>query len=456
MSVLDAGLTATLSREFASKQHDNQQKIKIFSTLESCYISVVSFIIIFFVFFSGYISTNWLKLNKLNPQDVAFYLKIMGSGIAIQMLCNFYMGGLIGLEKQIKANTYQVGWGVLRNGVVILVLFIKPNLTIFFSWQILTTVIYGLVLRYSVKKNLAGKPDFSFRFTFNKEILRMVGRFTAGMLLISFIQSINTQLDKVLMSKLFNLNELGFYTIANSLAQGILTIVGPVSVALLPRLTSLFTENKADEAIALFHKVYLAISIIVFSFAANLIFNGHNVIYIWTGNMKIADSAYRYVPFLVAGNTLLATLVFPFNIAIANKYTRLNNIIGIVSLLFTIPMYWFMLKKFGPVGASFSWFLLQLLITPVYMYYINTLFLKAKSTLHILIKELLFPAVVALFVAYLFSTVKIPSTGRLIMLLWVGLATIVTLLINIGVFLPRAQIKVLLNLLSVKLKLNKS
>ena len=454
-SFLDAGLTATLSREFASKEHDPQKKVRIFSTLESCYLLVVVFIIVIFVFFSGYIATNWLKLNQLDPQKAAFYLKIIGTGVALQLLCNFYVGGLMGLERQVKANKYQIAWGIMRNGVVVLILYFYPTLTAFFCWQIFTTVVYVLVLRFSIVRLLLGNSRFYFKFNFDKDIIRIIGGFASGMFFISLVQSINTQLDKIIISKSFNVKELGYYTIANSLAQGLLIMVGPISVALLPRLTALFSENRSAEAVKLFHKAYLIISILVFSVAANLMFNGHNIIWAWTGNMKIADVSYKYVPFLAAGSAILATLVFPFNIAIANKYTRLNNILGIATLMFTIPMYWFMVKRFGPIGAAFSWFLLQLIITPVYIHYINKLFLKVKSTFQILFKEFFLPAIISLLVAFLFSIIKTPVTSRLFIVLWIGIATISTMAINIFILVPLAQIKGVYNLVSIKSKVSK-
>ena len=41
------------------------------------------------------------------------------------------MGGLLGLEKQVKANIYQIGWGILRNGLVIFGIWLVPSLEMF-------------------------------------------------------------------------------------------------------------------------------------------------------------------------------------------------------------------------------------------------------------------------------------------------------------------------------------
>jgi hypothetical protein len=51
------------------------------------------------------------------------------------------MGGLLGLEEQVKANMYQMGWGILRNGLVVLGLLFVPTLEMFFIWQTIDRIV---------------------------------------------------------------------------------------------------------------------------------------------------------------------------------------------------------------------------------------------------------------------------------------------------------------------------
>src|SRR5665647_1926499 len=128
MSILDGGLTATLSRELARSDNSHKEKIKIFKTIESTYFIIIGFCIISAFCLSGVIANNWLILSAFDPHRVTLFLRIISFDIGFQLLLSFYLGGLLGLEKQVEANIYQMSWGILRNGLVIVAIIFVPSL----------------------------------------------------------------------------------------------------------------------------------------------------------------------------------------------------------------------------------------------------------------------------------------------------------------------------------------
>lgn len=156
MAIMDAGLSSTLSREFSRLDNSKNEKIRIFKTLESSYFILIG-IVIFLVFsLSGVLADKWLNLEAYDPANVSFFLKIISFDIGFQLLFRFYIGGLMGLEKQVKANIYQMGWGILRNGCVIFVLLFKPALELFFIWQTGFTILFALIVKIALEKDLIG------------------------------------------------------------------------------------------------------------------------------------------------------------------------------------------------------------------------------------------------------------------------------------------------------------
>lgn len=111
MAVLDAGLTATLSREFSKSDNSKTEKFAIFKTLESTYQIIVLLTILIVVFSSDYIASNGINLKTFAVDDVAYFIKIIAFDIGFQLLLRFYLGGFLGLEKQVKANAFQVFGG---------------------------------------------------------------------------------------------------------------------------------------------------------------------------------------------------------------------------------------------------------------------------------------------------------------------------------------------------------
>ena len=426
LAVVDSGLTATMSREFASSRNDALQRRRVFYSLETCYLIIMLILILFFLFFSEAIAYKWLNLNTISPDVVVNCLKIIGLGFSFQLLSNFYLGGLFGLERQVTANAYQVGMGIMRNGIVLIPLIYKPDLYIFFAWQSVIVIIYTLLLRRSLVKTAFGSENRASLLKIDPEVIKIVCRFAGGIMLISVIATLNTQMDKLAISKLLPIGKLGLYTLAYSLAQGILLFVNPLGTAVLPRFTSLFTGNRITEASELYNTIFLLSSILVFSVGANLAMNGESLIWIWTGNTSTARDVAPFIPWLTLGMVMLAIQIIPFNVALANAYTRLTALLGLASLLITLPGYWIMTSRMGPGGAAIVWAAVQIIITPVFILIINKKYIRGISSYVLIIKNILYPALISVLIALLFSAVGVHSESRWLMLLWIALSTLVT------------------------------
>ena len=446
MAILDVGLTATLSREFARLDNSLTKKIRIFKTVESSYFIITGVSIAILYALSDIIAFRWVNLNNFKPEKVSFFIKIISFGIGFQMLLRFYMGGLLGLEKQIKANIFQISWGIARNGLVVVVILFFPSLEVFFIWQTLSTVIFAVVLKLTLNKYLTGKYVFDLIPKFEKAVFKNIWRFAGGMFLISLVASLNSQMDKLAISKFLSVESLGYYTLAVSLSMAIYIFANPISVALLPRFTALYSTGNYISASLLFRKVNIFIGIFVFAMMANMSFFAEKLIWIWTGNKELAKESYIYLPIVSISYTMLSLSIFPYNIAIANGYTKLNNLLGLISLFVTLPGYWISTKFYGGIGAASIFCIVQFLYTLIYIYFIKKKFLKDITFKSLYVNQMFFPALISLSIAYGFSL--IPSNilvGRIENLLWVGFSTIITIIISSLLLIPLDHLKQVIN-----------
>ncbi len=423
MSILDSGLSSTLSREFALKNTSHLFKVRSFTTFEMLYFGISLVVVLLTAIFSHHIANNWLNLDTINPLRMSYYLKIMGIGISFELLSNFYFGGLMGLEQQLKANSYKIGWGITRNALVIIPLHYYPSLALFFVWQTVATITYTFLLRRVLLLKLNENIPLLRKPLFDTEILRRTWKFAAGIFLIALVASLNTQMDKLAISKILPITTLGYYTLSVSLSQSIVLLVTPVSIAILPRFTALFSEKKVDEASQLYEKYSVFITIIVLSFGFNIILFSENLIWIWTGSEELAFNAYQFIPYLTIGAMMLSFQYLPYSVAIANGYTKINNYLGLFSLIITIPGYWIMTKYFGAIGAAITYCSVQILITPIYIYFVSNRFLTNKVSILEILGRVIGPLLVILIIAGLFSQIQIGTESRLIRLLWIGLST---------------------------------
>ena len=69
---------------------------------------------------------------------------------------------------------------IIRNGVVVIVINIKPTLEIFFLWQTRTTIIYVLLLRLSLLKIIENPNPFFIKLRIEKDITLKIWKFAMG------------------------------------------------------------------------------------------------------------------------------------------------------------------------------------------------------------------------------------------------------------------------------------
>lgn len=441
MAILDSGLTATLSREFARKDTNEKEKLRVFNTLETCYLIVVVLCIAAVFFSSSFIANHWVNVKNFSPNQISYFIKIISFEIGFQLLFRFYSGGLLGLEKQVEANMYQVGWGITRNAIILIPLAFYPRLDVFFIWQAVATFIFTIIIKFSLQKKL-GEALGSFRFKIDKSVLGNVGKFAGGMMLIAFVSALNTQLDKITISKLLSLDNLGYYTLAVSLSQGLIVLVNPVTTALLPRLTAHYSFSEKEKASSIFRESSILISVFMFSIMLTMAFFAEDIVWIWTGDVKIAEQTHLLVPIILFSYCMIALQMLPYNVAIANGSTKINNVLGILSLIITIPGYLIFTEKYGAIGAASVFCIVQTLTTFVYFFYINKRFLNLTFFTDIVLKRLLLPLLASGVVVFLFS--MIPNhfqNNRFLALIWIGFCLIITITIIMPIFVPLLEIK---------------
>lgn len=442
MAILDVGLTATLSREFARADIEIYEKRLVFKNLEFLYLILMMVSIGSLFFSANFIIENWIHLKMYSPKEVAFFLKVISFDIGFQLLFRFYIGGLLGLEKQVRANMYQILWGILRNGCVVFVIIYEPTLKMFFLWQTISTIIFTIILKVVLERSLNGFYSFNFSPKIEKIVFKNMWRFAGGMFLIAFVAAINTQMDRIVISKMLSVESLGYYTLAISLSQSILQLVNPIATALLPRFTAQYSCNKNEEVSVLFNKVSLVVSILVFSIMANLMFFASDIIWIWTGNRELAQKSSLFIPVLAFAYAMLSLQVIPYYIAIANGYTKLNNILGLSSLFITLPGYWFGVQIYGSIGAAYVFCFIQTISTFIYFYFINKKFIKSKIVRAIYFKQILFPLSLTLGICFMFSLIPIfTGNDRILSLIWIGLSTILTFGVTILVLVDKSEVR---------------
>ena len=424
LAILDSGLTLTLSREFALSR-PICDKWKTFRNLENCYLYIVIFIVLVTVAGADVIANSWLNLNEISPTLAANCIRIVGCTSAFQMLGSFYIGGFMGQERMVEITMYNIVCGLIRSGLVVVPLVYIHSVLLFFLWQFVCDILFVVFLRYIITPK-EYVPQISF-FKIDKWEFERVGKFAGGIFLISIVTAINTQLDKLVVSKIFAISELGIYSLAMTASLAVLTLTQSVTTALQPRFVRIISENKEKEVISLYLQSFLVISLITIALAFVISFNKESIMWIWTGDIDIALKASKYIPLLIIGAASISYQTIPYCIAIGNGNTKYNNVMGGASLIITIPGYLLAGYYCGPNGVACVYAVAQCLITPVYVCFVNKKYLKGVSFVYLVLIDILIPLLAIGGLCYLLSLFPV-FNNRIVDLIRVAIIGVVTLL----------------------------
>ncbi len=428
MYFADAGLTATLNREIA-RTDDKQYLGNMLFTIERLYLCICLLIVVFITLFSGIIAQNWLKSQLISSNDLRTYIVLMGLSIAFQLFTTLESSGLMGLEKQVLANTIQVSSNIFRSAIVLLPLYFYPKLSTFFIWQLLINMIFFFIMRYNLWKQI--KNGLSYNF--DKNVLKTVGKFASGMLFMTILSSLNTQVDKLVISKLLSLKQFGYYSLAGILAQIPVLIITPIAVAILPRMVKFSEISDTIGLSKIFHIYSFILSSLASSSALVLFLFTKDFILIWTHNVEIASSIENVTKILLIGGFFLSLQFMPYYLAMANGHTQTNVKLGVVSILLIIPALFFLVKTNGLIGASYIWLIFNVVAFFYLGYFLIDKFLKNEFKKWLFYDNLI-PIIVTLCVGFIsfIATNNLPHGFYI--LIYSILIGLISLSVNLFVF----------------------
>ena len=374
LAFADAGLSATLNREFAREDgKDLGYNQNLLRTFEYLFFSISCLVAIGIFVLAPFIVSNFLKSNDIPFDELVFYVRIMGVIIVFQMGTSLYQGGLIGLQKQVLSNTLVVLYGIFRSVLVLIPLYFYRNLSLYFYWQLISILIFFFTTRYCVFK-LIKVPNIQIKASIF--YLKRIWKYALGMVLMSVIYSVNTQLDKLSISNLMSLKDFSYYSIASMLGQSVLMIATPLGIAFYPEITRLVSLKKYIEVSNKFHLMSFFIATITSILSVVVILFSYDLVLLWTGDEIIASSISYPVLLLTLGNLFLSIQISPYYLALSHGHTQTNIIFGVLGILIVLPLLHFLIPSYGMIGAAFTWFVIRLAFTFFIGYVLISKYLK--------------------------------------------------------------------------------
>jgi O-antigen/teichoic acid export membrane protein len=381
LAFADMGFTATLNREMARLSVRNDSVVEmadLLRTYESTYLCISSALAIIVWVLSPAIAAYWLRSGVLQPSEMTAAIRLMGVAIALQLPSALYIGGLMGLQKQVRANSVTIATGAFRGiGAVFVLSLISPTIFAFAMWQLVSNVIYCLAARQSLWHALAlGAVRIQPHFRW--QVFRNTWRYAAGMAGMAAISAVLTQADKLTVSKMLPLEMLGYYTLGSALASAPLMLASPIALAVFPRLTAMVASNDPIGLTRFYHRTCALVAVATIPAGVTLAFFAGDFIRAWTGSALAGQRTGTAASFLLGGQLLQALQAVPCYVALAYGHVRLNVYVNVASFLMIAPLLLVLVMRYGIVGAGLSWFVMTICTMAPFMYLLHRRFLPGE------------------------------------------------------------------------------
>lgn len=403
MQLLDLGLSTTIAREAArynaGKYKSNLFK-KLFTNITLFFFLTAIVIIGSGILGAGWIANSWLNIEKLPDSEVIYSITAIAGIVALRWATGPFRSVILGFERQVLLNILNIIFATFRFVVVLPVIIrFGKDITIFFSWQLIISlmelVTFGLIcIHYLPAKTEPVEKD-EFR-----ALIKPVLKFALSVALTSGVWVIITQLDKLVLSKLLPLGEYGIFTMMVMAASGIMILSGPISQAVLPRMTALKAQDEIDALQKVYSQVTQFISVIIAPASMILAFFAEPVIFLWTGDPAIAKGGAPILFWYALGNGLLALSAFPYYLQYAYGDLKLHVTGNVIFAITLIPSIILAATHYGALGAALIWFGQNLLYLLGWTWLVHRRFMPGKH-LHWLCRDVLPMFVISLIFAWL-------------------------------------------------------
>lgn len=355
--LFDLGMGGALNRELARRTHDVGAAYKLRNlvrTFELLVWPIALAIAIITWLASDALANHWLHPEQLTRAETAHAIVIMGLAVALQWPSFFYSNGLSGLERQPVLNLINAIFATLRGaGVLVVIYLISPTITAFMWWYAVMGACQSLVSAIVLWHALPA--GIGHRARFRASEIQATGRFAGGLVVIMVLSIAVTQLDRIVLSAMRPLIELGYFSLALSVSSGLGRMIQPMFNALYPRYSRLVAVDNQKTLVQLYHLSNQSLVVVVAAVSAVLIFFARDVLYLWTGNANMAAKAAAPLAILVAGTGLNGFMNLPYALQLAHGWTRLTIGTNLVALILGIPFCIWAVSHYGIIGAACLW-----------------------------------------------------------------------------------------------------
>jgi O-antigen/teichoic acid export membrane protein len=349
--LLDIGMSVTINREIARYSVSNKilDIRNMLRTFELLYwvLSITVGIIIFFM--AETIIEHWINIERMDKATAVQAIKYMGCAMALRWPVSLYMGGFMGLEKQLIYNVINtIMWTLRTFGAVACLYIVSNSVLTYFVWHIIVNLLNVVVLMLVLWWIVGGITKSKW----NSIYIKKVWSYTVGIALFTIIALLFNQTEKIMLSKIISVIEYGYYSLTVQIAGGLFFFYTPIHAAYFPVLTKCVVNNDYNGIISRYKQASILIAIAIIPIAVLIIVNPREILYLWTNDLIIRDSASEVLPIIMMGALIGALYYASITVVQAYGNVKILYLSHAIIYVIMVPTLVYIIPKYGMIGAA--------------------------------------------------------------------------------------------------------
>jgi len=359
LGILNAGVGQILVSKFSilsQQEHSREAVADLFFGFEKLYWLVSILCCLVLIISSEQIATIWLHPAGVSISDGQKVICAAGLIFLLRFPSSVYQSALFGLGYQGTYNVISAGATVVRHAFGVALLFYWANLETYLIWFVVSFLLETLVIGYASWQEV-GQELFTLSWKFGK--VKEVLILSLGFSFAVILGMLTLQIDKLMISWMLPIEQLGYYAIASAVGVGIVQAVDPINRSVLPIVSGM---QEDQDSLRIFNfKILLVMVAIIGVIGSVYMVAGEWLLMLWLRDIHLVAVIMPVVTMLLCGSGMYAIYgIGNMNWVATGRSSRalLVNVLGLVMALITTP---FMIENYQLVGATFPWLILNLI-----------------------------------------------------------------------------------------------
>ena len=351
-AVLNMGICSTTVREISAHFETERGYVTDLIRTFSLFFWAIYFSLGLGIYFlSPMLVEKWINLKTIDTQTAIYILRILGIASLVALPKSLYVSLFQGMQRMEVNNLIDVVTTGLQQFGTILVLILGGGLF---------QVVYWFAFCYALRilSYLAISAHFfSVRALIPGYFQYVVKRnwgFASRMLSISVFASAHMNVDKIIISKLLPIGEVGYYGLAYNGVSKAALFTRAISKAAFPSFSALFRAGDRKKMTTQYQKlqdlvcfglvpIFAAIPFAILPLFSNIF------------NEDIARQLLLPTTLLCVGFFMNGTLHIPYVFSLAVGKPGISARQNLYALFIVLPVTAILIYLFGLTGAGLSW-----------------------------------------------------------------------------------------------------